>query len=286
MDQTTPKPFVFVLMPFDEQFTDIYQLGIKAACKDAGGYCERVDEQIFHESILERVYNQIAKADLLIADMTGRNPNVFYEVGYAHALGRPVILLTQKSDDIPFDLKHYPHIVYGGKITELKQELEKHVRWAFENAQNSKNFQNPNIRFSINNQQLIGSPTIECLEGVFSDLGLGLDIDMNNSTEKTIEPAEFQIGFIIEKFFPYCGVYDTSNGTQSYRVKQFNQPDNKILQLVESVFQILPGSWEKIFVRLDGENGKSVEVGKSFDFVLRTFSANGTQDYPFKIRFN
>ena len=125
MEQTTPKPFVFVLMPFDESFRDVYQLGIKAACKEAGGYCERVDEQIFVESILERVYNQIDKADLLIADMTGRNPNVFYEVGYAHALGKRVFLLTQKADDIPFDLKHYPHIVYQGKITELKQELEK-----------------------------------------------------------------------------------------------------------------------------------------------------------------
>lgn len=118
---TTPKYFVFILMPFSSEFDDIYELGIKAACTDSGAYAERVDEQIFHSSILERIYNQIARADLIVADMTGRNPNVFYECGYAHALGKRVVLLTQNSEDIPFDLKHYPHIVYEGKITNLKK---------------------------------------------------------------------------------------------------------------------------------------------------------------------
>src|SRR5579859_3658565 len=99
MDSLQPKPFVFVLMPFDDKFADIYQFGIKAACADVGAYCERVDEQHFHESILERIYNQIAKADVIISDMTGRNPNVFYETGYAHALGKRVILLTQAAAD-------------------------------------------------------------------------------------------------------------------------------------------------------------------------------------------
>ena len=87
MNTTAPKPFVFVLMPFDDEFRDIYEVGIKPACEKAGAYAERVDEQIFTESILDRIYNQISKADLIISDMTGRNPNVFYETGYAHALG-------------------------------------------------------------------------------------------------------------------------------------------------------------------------------------------------------
>jgi nucleoside 2-deoxyribosyltransferase len=100
---TLPKPFVFVLMPFDKKFNDVYQLGIQKACDDVGAYAERIDEQIFGESILQRIYNQIAKADVVVADMTGRNPNVFYETGYAHALGKNVILLTQNANDIPFD---------------------------------------------------------------------------------------------------------------------------------------------------------------------------------------
>src|SRR5215831_11128400 len=100
---TAPKPFVFVLMPFKDEFNDIYEIGIKEAAEAAGAYAERLDKQIFTENILDRLYNQINKADVLVADMTGRNPNVFYEVGYAHGLGRKIVLLlTKNADDIPF----------------------------------------------------------------------------------------------------------------------------------------------------------------------------------------
>src|SRR5450432_3530111 len=125
--------FVFVLMPFTAIFDDLYGLGIKAACSELGVYCERVDEQIFPESILDRIYNQINKADIIIADMTGRSPNVFYEVGFAHALRKKVILLTQNANDIPFDLMHYSHIVYGGSIIKLKEELVKKIDWYIKN---------------------------------------------------------------------------------------------------------------------------------------------------------
>ncbi|MCI0694941.1 helix-turn-helix domain-containing protein [candidate division KSB1 bacterium] len=67
----SPKPFVFVLMPFDERFKDIYILGIKQACIESETYCERVDEQLFEETIPERIYNQIAKADIIISDLNG-----------------------------------------------------------------------------------------------------------------------------------------------------------------------------------------------------------------------
>ena len=127
---TLPKPFVFVLMPFDKNFDDIYKFGIKGAAEDVGAYAERLDEQLFVEGMLDRIFNQISKSDVIIADMTGRNPNVFYEVGYAHALGKIVLLLTQDSKDIPFDLIHRKHIVYGGSIKTLRDELAESLRWA------------------------------------------------------------------------------------------------------------------------------------------------------------
>src|SRR5881227_359257 len=133
MPGTAPKFFCFVLMPFAGEFDDIYNLGIKESCKEAGAYCERVDEQNFEGTILARIYNQIAKADLIIADMTGRNANVFYEVGYAHALNKPTILLTQDSEDIPFDLIQYTHIIYSKKISNIRKELPKRVKWFIEN---------------------------------------------------------------------------------------------------------------------------------------------------------
>jgi hypothetical protein len=127
------RPFVFVIMPFSGEWNDHYEFGVKPACESAGASCERVDEQIFLESILERIYSQIARADVVVAELTERNPNVFYETGYAHGLGKPVILLTRSADDIPFDLRHYPHLVHGGSIRTLRERLPRYVESALEN---------------------------------------------------------------------------------------------------------------------------------------------------------
>ena len=116
-------------MPFDDEFDDIYKLGIQAVATECGVVAERVDEQNFSETILERIYRQIEVADFIIADMTGRNPNVFYEVGYAHARGKLCTLLTQSAEDIPFDLRHHRHIVYNGKIQSLKSKLRHEIEW-------------------------------------------------------------------------------------------------------------------------------------------------------------
>jgi len=121
-------------MPFDERFDNIYKFGIKGAAEDVGAYAERLDEQMFNEGMLERIFNQISKADVLVADVTGRNENVFYEVGYAHALGKIVLLLTKNADDIPFDLKHRHHIVYGESIERLRKDLGGRLAWAIEEA--------------------------------------------------------------------------------------------------------------------------------------------------------
>lgn len=126
---TRIRPFAFVLMPFDKQFDDIYQYGIKQTCDELDIVAERVDEQIFTETILERIYRQIENADFIIADMTGRNPNVFYEVGYAHAKSKLCALLTTTSEDIPFDLKQHAHIIYGGKIADLRKQLKPRLEW-------------------------------------------------------------------------------------------------------------------------------------------------------------
>jgi hypothetical protein len=122
--------FAFVLMPFDKSFDDIYKLGIKETSSQLGIRAERVDEQIFQEGILERIYRQIESADIIIADMSGQNPNVFYEVGYAHAKEKLCVLMTKDADDIPFDLKHHRHIVYAHSIQGLRDSLAEELAWA------------------------------------------------------------------------------------------------------------------------------------------------------------
>jgi len=122
--------FSFVIMPFNTDYNDIYQLGIKAAASNCHVKAERLDEQLFTEGMLDRIYRQIEVADFIIADLSDRNPNVFYELGYAHAKDKICILLTKEATDIPFDLKHKRHIVYGESITYLKEELIKNIEWA------------------------------------------------------------------------------------------------------------------------------------------------------------
>ncbi|MEP1588742.1 MAG: nucleoside 2-deoxyribosyltransferase [Tateyamaria sp.] len=123
------KPFAFVLMPFSKQFDDIYKLGIKETAESSGVVAERVDEQHFDETILERIYRQIENCDFVIADMTNQNPNVFYEVGYAHAKGKKCALITQNVSDIPFDLQHHTHVIYDGTIVDLKAKLGPKIEW-------------------------------------------------------------------------------------------------------------------------------------------------------------
>src|SRR5439155_19445322 len=130
--------YVCVLMPFDPKFDDIHKFGIKGAADDIGAYAQQQDEQIFTESLLERVFTQISKADVVVADMTGRNPNVFYEVGYAHALGKIVLLPTQSVDDIPFDLQHHQHTVYEGSIETLRNVLAQRIKWAINEARSNQ----------------------------------------------------------------------------------------------------------------------------------------------------
>ncbi len=122
------RAYVFVLMPFADGFNDIYRVGIKEPLEQLGVRCERVDEIQFTGNVMERVFESIRSARLIVADMTGRNPNVFYEVGYAHALGKRTVLLTQAADDIPFDLRGENHIVYAKGIVNLRDRLLTQVR--------------------------------------------------------------------------------------------------------------------------------------------------------------
>jgi len=203
MFDTRPKPFVFVLMPFSDEFRDVYELGIKSACELAGAYCERVDEQIFEERMLDRIYNQIAKADVIISDMTGKNPNVFYETGYAHALGKRVLLLTNKSEDIPFDLKHFQHVIYEGKITFLKNELVKRIEWAIKHPKENNEIFSTSIRYMIQGVEVIDgaeSYIVELFDEDTRSLERTFQIDLFNLSDSTINSDQIRLTLDIEYY--------------------------------------------------------------------------------------
>tara|TARA_R110002124_G_scaffold47149_1_gene140661 strand:- start:11388 stop:11741 length:354 start_codon:yes stop_codon:yes gene_type:complete len=74
--------------------------------------CFRADNIYDNKPIIEDIWKSINEASIIIAELTGRNPNVFYETEIAHTVGKEVILITQNIDDVPFDLRHLRCIVY------------------------------------------------------------------------------------------------------------------------------------------------------------------------------
>ena len=119
----------FVIMPFDSSFNDVYNLGIKAAANECNVDAKRLDDDFFVTNMVEEIYKKINKADFIIADMTGRNPNVFYEVGYADAKNKLILLLTKNISDIPFDFKQKLHIEYKD-VSSLRDNLINKIDWA------------------------------------------------------------------------------------------------------------------------------------------------------------
>lgn len=191
---TAPRPFVFVLMPFAQSYDDVYELAIRAACDAAGAYAERVDKQIFDGSILERLYNQIAKADLLVADLSERNANVFYEVGYAHALGKTTILVTRDAADIPFDLQHYPHVVYGNSLAALRDELTRRVAWHLQHPAEAATSA-PDVRVIVNEVPLPSAPPVKVrFRG--TDRSFRLHLAVQNAARERIRVLDFQAALV------------------------------------------------------------------------------------------
>ena len=108
----TKKVKCFVIMPFQEEFKKIYERAIKPAIETEGCDCIRVDEIDGGGNIIRHIVNSTDEANIVIADLTGDNPNVLYELGLAHGLFKHVIMLTQHIDKIPFDLKNYRFVKY------------------------------------------------------------------------------------------------------------------------------------------------------------------------------
>ena len=128
------EDYCFVLMPFSE-FDDIqivYTNHVKKVLETKCNIrCERADDIYDISGVMQSVWEGINRARIIIADLTGRNPNVFYELGIAHTLGKPVIMITQSMDYVPFDLRHLRCIVYTYKpkhIDKFEERLSSTVR--------------------------------------------------------------------------------------------------------------------------------------------------------------
>lgn len=102
---------IAVMMPFNAAFNPVYS-AIQKLCESTVCDCLRGDEIWQEDAIIQDVVNLISESKVVVCDVTGRNPNVFYEAGIAHAMGKKVVLITQNDEDVPFDLKHLRYVRY------------------------------------------------------------------------------------------------------------------------------------------------------------------------------
>jgi hypothetical protein len=122
------KEICFTIMPFGGWLDEYYETIYCPAIEAAGLKPRRADDLFRPGTIVTDIWDYTRQAKLLLADLTGKNPNVFYELGLAHALKKPAILVAESMDDIPFDLRALRIIIYDknapnwGKI--LREKIE------------------------------------------------------------------------------------------------------------------------------------------------------------------
>jgi hypothetical protein len=117
---------IFVLTPFHDRFAEDYAV-IKKSCEDAGFICIRGDEQYFKGDIFPEMLKYIVKARLVIANINGRNANVYYELGIAQALDKPVLLISGNPEDLAIDIKSKRFLIYTN-FEELKIKLKEELK--------------------------------------------------------------------------------------------------------------------------------------------------------------
>jgi len=120
---------IFVLMPFGEKWSNRLWILLQEIADDNHFECKRADNLYGHD-VLEDIWLSINSASHIIADMSGKNPNVMYEIGIAHTLGKKTILLSQDDDSIPFDFKRFRILLYEDNtdgFAKIKTELPNYL---------------------------------------------------------------------------------------------------------------------------------------------------------------
>jgi len=116
------KAHVFVAIPYRDEMEDVWDYGIKPVVKSAGYICERADLSSFTGDVMQWVRSRIKTADIVVADLTGSNPNVYLEVGYAWGVEVPTILLCSETEELKFDVRGQRCLMYG-RIKDLEKKL-------------------------------------------------------------------------------------------------------------------------------------------------------------------
>ncbi|MBL4279602.1 hypothetical protein H8F10_17050 [Vibrio fluvialis] len=131
------KKSCFVIMPFSEPFETYYRRIIKPAIDESDLYTARGDSLFRSTHIMDDIWTSIVDSSIVIAELTGKNPNVYYELGLAHALKKPAILISSNIDDVPFDLRPLRVLIYDKNDPNWGDLLKEKISNAIQETLNS-----------------------------------------------------------------------------------------------------------------------------------------------------
>ena len=118
------RPNAFIAMQFSEPYNEVYRDALRPLIEEIGYEAVRVDEISQPGIILNDIWSRLTQASVVIAEVSEANPNVYYEIGVAHALAKPTVLLAQRGTKLPFDLGPYRCIFYDNSIAGRARLLD------------------------------------------------------------------------------------------------------------------------------------------------------------------
>lgn len=125
----TDNTLAFCLLPLKDDFMKVFEEGVLPAIEAAGLRGIHAGQIFDNREIIEDIWESICTCRIVVADVTDRNPNVFYELGICHTLGKEVIVITQRANDVPFDIRHRRFIEYHpDKMSSLRNRLQQTIQ--------------------------------------------------------------------------------------------------------------------------------------------------------------
>lgn len=180
-------------MPFSPQYDDLY-LTIKKACEEVGVSCIRANEIKIPGPIINQIFDNIETADCIIAEVSEKNPNVYYEIGVAHRANKPTVLLACKESVqlLPFDIRHNRVLIYDKNnllsiIQPLKECLE-YIRTTF-----IENKTEPTIETYLTNLNLKQKPSTILIKEIIDEVSK----NFNLVDARLVEQKYSKEGFIL-----------------------------------------------------------------------------------------
>lgn len=149
-DYIVDESMVFFLTPFGMEYYELYEV-CKDICKNNNMNLFRGDEKYLSNDIFSQIIRYIVKANIIIANVDSKNPNVFYELGIAHTLGKRIILISNRKDKIPFDIQQY-RILFYENFDTLKEMLPQYIECAMKDDKNSTEIIQSEIRAIKSNE--------------------------------------------------------------------------------------------------------------------------------------